>query len=39
MHYFKLRKFKFQNSFMTWLLIFDHFEILQVWRIYKDNVI
>ena len=24
---------------MTWLLIFDQLEILQAWRIYKDNVI
>ena len=24
---------------MTSLLIFDHLEILQVWRIYKNNVI
>ena len=33
MYYFKLQKL------MTWLLIFDHLEILQVWRIYEDNVI
>ena len=39
MHYFKLQKLKFQNLLMTWLVIFNHFEILQVWRIYKDNVI
>ena len=24
---------------MTWLLIFDHLETLQAWRIYEDNVI
>ena len=24
---------------MIWLLIFDHFGILQVWRIHEDNVI
>ena len=24
---------------MTWLLIFDHLEILQAWRINEDNVI
>ena len=24
---------------MTWLLIFNHLEILQVWKIYEDNVI
>ena len=27
------------NWSMTWLLIFDHLEILQAWRIYEDNVI
>ena len=24
---------------MTWLLIFDHLETLQAWRIYEDNII
>ena len=27
------------NWLMTSLLIFDHLEILQVWRIYENNVI
>ena len=24
---------------MTWILIFDHLEILKAWRIYDENVI
>ena len=24
---------------MIWLLIFDHLETLQAWRIYEDNII
>ena len=40
MHYFKLQKLKLIFFFLiTWLLIFDYLEIVQIWRIYKDNVI
>ena len=40
MYYFKLQKLEFKQLIddMT-ILIFDHFEILQVWRIYENNVI
>ena len=39
MHYLKYKNLNLNNWLITWLLIFDHFENLHVWKIYNDNVI
>ena len=35
----RYKNLNLNNWSMTWLLIFDRLEILQAWKIYKDNVI
>ena len=39
MQYFKLQKLEFKKLIYDMAIDLCHLEILQVWRIYKDNII